>query len=269
MCYDAPVIPEIARFQQILWAVNTLMGVMLLVLLAVRKNYGAYPAFTFYIAMNLMQAALLYASYRLWGFSSLASWGVAWGSQAAMIFARALAVAELCRHSLSRYPGIWALAKRILLSCAGLVLLYSVLAARHQWKLALPSAERGLELSIATVIVVLFLFTRYYGVRIESADRSLAAGFCLYSCFRALNDTIADRVLYGYSELWSFLGMVAFFGSLFLWSWALRKPLTVTVTKENLLPLHVYQSLTPEINLRLRGLNEQLCRLWKPEVTRH
>ena len=184
------MIPGIAQFQQIIWAVNAIMSVILLVLLAVRKNYRAYPAFTSYIALNLAQDALLFAIYRRWGFSSLASWEVAWGSQAAMICARAVAVAELCRHSLSRYLGIWALAKRILLLCAGLVLLYSGVAARHQWKLALPSAERALELSIATAIVVLFLFARYYGVRIESADRLLSTGFCLYSCFRALNDTI-------------------------------------------------------------------------------
>src|SRR5437879_10272923 len=215
------------------------MSVMLLVLLTVRKNYRAYPAFTFYIAMSLTQAALLYAVYRRWGYSSLASWSVAWGSQAATICARAVAVAELCRHSLSRYLGIWALAKRILLLCAGLVLLYSGVAARHQWKLALPSAERALELSIATAIVVLFLFTRYYDVRIESADRLLVTGFCLYSCFRALNDTIADRVLYRYSEVWIFMGMLAFFVSLSLWSSALRKPLTATAPKENLLPLEV------------------------------
>ncbi len=252
-----------------MWAVNIIMSVMLLVLLAVRRNYRAYSAFTSYIALNLAQNALLFASYRRWGFSSLTSWEVAWGSQAAMICARAVAVAELCRHSLSRYLGIWALAKRILLLCAGLVLLYSGVAARHQWNLALPSAERALELSIATAIVVLFLFARYYGVRIESADRLLAIGFCLYSCFRALNDTIADRVLYRYSELWTFLGMLAFFVSQSLWSWALRKPLTATAAKENLLPPGVYQSLTPEINLRLQALNQQLCRLWKPEVTRH
>ena len=35
------------------------------------------------------------------------------------------------------------LARRILLACAGLVLLYSSLAARHQWVLVLPSADRG------------------------------------------------------------------------------------------------------------------------------
>src|SRR5260370_9616729 len=135
------------------------MSVMLLVLLAVRKNYRAYPALTFYIAMTLTQAALLYVVYRRWGYSSLASWGVAWGSQAATICARAMAVAELCRHCLSRYPGIWALAKRILLLCAGLVLLYSRVAARHRWELALPSPDLGVDLPIPTALVLLYLFT--------------------------------------------------------------------------------------------------------------
>ncbi len=58
------MIPGIAQFQQIIWVVNTIMSVMLLVLLAVRKNYRAYPAFTFYIAINLTQGALLYAVYQ-------------------------------------------------------------------------------------------------------------------------------------------------------------------------------------------------------------
>ena len=263
------MIVGIAQFQQTMWAVNTATGVFVLLLLVVRKSYRVYPAFTFYIVVNLAQAVLLFVIYRQWGFSSTAAWLFAFGTQTVAIGARGLAVAEICRHLLSCYPGIWGLAKRILLICAGLVLLYSGFAGRHQWKLAVPSADRGLELSIATVIVVLFLFVRYYDVRTERTDRWLATGFCLYSCFGVLNDTFADRYLYGYAELWSLLGMLAFFGSLFLWSWALRKPLNVTVTKENLLPLHVYQSLTPEINVRLRGLNEQLCRLWKPEVTRH
>ncbi len=263
------MIAGIAQFQQMMWAVNTATGVFVLLLLVVRKNFRAYPAFTFYIVVNLVQAILLFIIYRRSGFSSTSSWLFAFGTQTVAIGARALAVAEICRHLLSRYPGIWGLAKRILLICAGLVLLYSGLAARHQWKLAVPSADRGLELSIATVIVVLFLFVRYYDVRTERADRWLATGFCIYSCFGTLNDTIADRYLYGYAELWSLLGMLAFFASLFLWSWALREARTETATEENLLPLGVYQSFAPQINLRLRMLNDQLYKIWKPEVPRN
>jgi hypothetical protein len=263
------VTAEIAQFQQLMCGVNTATGVFLLVLLAARKNYRAYPVFTFYIFVNLALGILMFFIYRRWGYSSTASWLLAWGLQAVAVCARALAVAEVCRHFLSRYPGIWALAQRLLLACAGLVLLYSGLAVRHQWELALPTADRGLELSIAAVIVILFLFARYYDLQPEHTDRSLAIGFCLYSCFRVLNDTISDRYLYGYAQLWSLLGMLAFFASLLLWCWALRISRTETAEEENLLPLGVYQSFAPQINLRLRVLNDQLYKILKPEVPRH
>ncbi len=251
-----------------MWAANVAASAFLLVLLAVRKNYRTYPAFVLYIFVNLVLGISLFIIYRLWGFSSTASWRFGWAAQAVTFCARALAVAEVCRHLLSRYLGIWALAQRVLLVCAGLVLLNSGLAARHQWRLALPTADRGLELSIAAVIVVLFVFARYYDLRPEPTDRLLAIGFCLYSCFRVLNDTISDRYLYGYAKFWNLLEMLAFFASLLLWTWALRKSRTETVAEEELLPLGVYQSITPQINLRLRRLNDQLCRIWKTEVPR-
>ncbi len=189
--------------------------------------------------------------------------------QALVLCARALAVTEVCKHLLSRYRGVWALAWRVLLACAAIVLLYSGLAARHGWAFVLPKAERGLELAIAAVIVGVFLFVRYYGVEAERVDCSLAIGFCLYSCFSVLNNTILERFLDNYVALWNFLGMLAFLASLLLWSWTLRKPQGEALPEETLLPLGVYQSLAPQINLRLRSLNDQLCKIWKPEVTRN
>lgn len=258
----------IAQLQEMMWAVNAVASVFLLALLAVRKNYRAYPAFAFYIFVNLALGAVLFSAYRRWGFHSKASWLFGWGMQCLVLGARALAVAEVCRHFLSRFPGIWALAKRLLSVCAGLVLLYSSLAVRHDWKLAPPTVDRGLELSIAAVIVILFLFARYYDLRPARADRSLAIGFCVYSCFRVLNDTISDRYLSDYEALWSFLGTLAFLASLLLWFWALRKTRTETVLETDLLPVGLYQAFAPQINLRLRTLNDQLCKIWKTEVPR-
>jgi hypothetical protein len=260
------VLKEIPQFVRILWVVNTAAGVFLLVLLAARKNYRAFPAFSLYIFLNFSVGTSVLFLYRRLGFSSWSAWAITWGMQAVVIFARAVAVAEVCRHLLARYRGIWALAKRIFMACAILVLLYSSLAARHQWKLALPGAERGLELSIAAVIVMLMLFSRYYNVQTDAADRSLAVGLCLYSCFCALNDTVLERYLYQYVSLWNLLGMLAFLASLLLWTWALRKPQAEPRLEEPLLPAGVYQSMAPQINLRLRTLNEQLYKIWKPEV---
>ncbi len=189
--------------------------------------------------------------------------------EALVLCARALAVTEVCKHLLSRYRGVWALAWRVLLACAAIVLLYSGLAARHGWAFVLPKAARGLELSIAAVVVGVLLFTRYYHVQVNAADRSLAVGFCLYSCFSALNNTILERFLDDYIALWNLLGMLAFLTSLLLWTWALRKLYAEAGPEETLLPAGVYQTVAPQINLRLRLLNEQLVQFWKTEATRN
>ena len=260
---------EISKIQQILWAVNAAVGVFLLVLLAVRKNYRAFPVFSFYVLVNLALGVLAFFMYRRWGFSSLSSRRIGWGMQGAVICARALAVAEVCRHLLARYRGIWALAWRILLACAVLVLVYSSVAAGQVWERALLAVDRGVELSIAAVLVGVLLLTRYYNVQVKAADRFLAVGFCLYSCFVVLNNTILERYLHHYGALWNLLGMLAFLASLLLWTWALRKPQTAAVSQESLLPLGIYESVAPQINLRLHSLNERLSRFWKPEATRN
>jgi hypothetical protein len=221
-----------------------------------------------YVFVDLAMGATALLSYRIWGFDSATAYLVAWGTHGMVLFARALAVAEVCRHVLSRYRGVWALARRVLLLLAGLVFTYSILLARHDWRLVFPSAHRAMELSIASFIVTLLVFVRHYDVETSHADRSLAIGFCLYSCFAVLNNTLLERLLYDYSSLWNLLGMFAFFASLSLWTWALRKPQSQTEPGQILLPRGVYQSLTPEINLRLRLLNEQLSRFW-PAQAKH
>ncbi len=202
--------------------VNAVMAAVLLVLLVVRRNYRACPAFFVYILVNFVLGFLVFFIYRRWAFISVTAWRIGWGLQGIVICARALAVAELCRLLLARYRGIWALAWRLLLACAALVLLNSVIAASHSWTLAVPTADRGLELSIATVIVVLLLFARYYQLEASPLARSLAIGFCLYSCFSVLNDTILERLLYHYYLLWNLVGMLAFLLSLLVWTWAFR-----------------------------------------------
>jgi hypothetical protein len=256
----------IALFQQALWALNSVGEAVLLTVVVVRKNYRSYPAFSFYLLVDLTMGATAFFVYRLWGFDSATAYRIAWGTHGIVLFARALAVAEVCRLLLSRYRGVWALAWRILLLCAALVLCYSILAARHDWGLALLTADRGLGLSIATVIVVLLLFARYYDVKVEPVVRSLAIGFCLYSCFVVLNNTVLERWLHDYSALWNLIGMLAFLASLSVWTSALRHSRSQSQTKEILLPSGIYQAIAPEINFRLRSLNEELSRFWPAEA---
>jgi hypothetical protein len=215
----------------ILWAINFGVGAVLLVLLAVRKSYRLFPAFSTYTVLNLALGILALLVYHRWGFSSKLSWQIAWAMQGAVICARALAVAEVCRHVLGRYRGIWALAWRILLLCAVLVLFCS-LAAGHVSGLAILAGDRALELAIASV----------------------------------LNNAILEHYLRRYVAFWNPLGMFVFLVASLIWIWALRKR-QAGVPKQVLLPLGVYNTMMPEVNLQLRSLNDQLSEFFKPSGT--
>jgi hypothetical protein len=227
----------------ILWAINFGVGAVLLVLLAVRKSYRLFPAFSTYTVLNLALGILALLVYHRWGFSSKLSWRIAWAMQGAVICARALA---------------W----RILLLCAVLVLFCS-LAAGHVSGLAILAGDRALELAIASVVVGILLFARYYCVQVRPVERALALGFCLFSCFNVLNNAILEHYFRRYVEFWNPLGMFVFLVASLVWTWALRKR-QAGVPKQVLLPLGVYNTMMPEVNLQLRSLNDQLSEFFKP-----
>jgi hypothetical protein len=259
---------DLGLFTQWVWAVTAVVQVLLLCLLLARKNAGSYPAFSAYIFMTLTQSGLLFMTFKRWGFSSTVAWRVGWATQSVVVTVRAFAVAELCRHVLGRFLGIWVLARWILLASGIAVLLYALIAADHQWRLVLNTAELGLELAIAAVIVVLLLFARYYDIAVTSPLRLVAVGLCGYSCVAALNDAVLERWLSTYVSLWNVFGMTVFLACLLLWSWAFRKSAPQTVAAPLPLSGSVYLNLIPEVNLRLRSLNEQLIEFWRLEAPR-
>src|SRR5260370_17146718 len=83
---------------QMLWVVNIAAGILLLVLVAGRRNYRAFPAFSLYLVTNLTVNVCSFLAYHRWGFSSAFSWWFALGLQVRGTSTRALAVAQLCRH---------------------------------------------------------------------------------------------------------------------------------------------------------------------------
>jgi hypothetical protein len=240
----------------------------LLVLLLYRKNHRVFPLFFVYVLFNFLQCFVLFGSYRIWGFNSPVSSRIAWGTQVFVIAARAIAVAQICQRVLAKYQGIWALARRLLVATATVVLLYSWAVARGRWQFAVLNADRGMELAIASVIVILLLFARHYGVAVEPAVQAIAIGFFLYSCFFVLNDTILERWMYDYSTLWNLLGTLAFLASLLVWGRGLRGRQPETTLEPEMLSPEIYRTLAPEINDRLRALNDHLGQLWYVERKR-
>ena len=258
----------IVNLETALWVISAFSEAGLLVLLLYRRNYKTFPAFFAYVLVNFAQSAILFASYRVWGFNSSRAVTLAWGAQGLVIAARTLAVGEICRRVLAGYRGIWALAWRMLLAVVTLLLVYSAASARLNWQLAVLYADRGLELAIAVAIVTLFLFVRYYEIEVEPAARSLAIGFLIYSCSSVLNNTILESWMHRYATLWNVLNTFAFMASLSLWMWALRETRTETTSAPELLSGSVYGSLAPEINLHLKTLNKHLSQWWYVEAKR-
>ncbi|HEY6267718.1 MAG TPA: hypothetical protein VIX11_05430 [Candidatus Acidoferrum sp.] len=256
---------EIPASVQMIWGVTAFLDGVLLVLLLYRKNYMAFPAFFVYVLFDFLQCLVLYASYRIWGFGSPVSRQLGWGTQGVVMTARAAAVAEICQRVLAKYRGVWALAKRLLILTALVVLLYSWAIARGGWQLAVLNGHRGIELAIASVIVVLVMFTRYYGIFVEPPVRVLTIGFFLYSSFFVLNDTILERWMYDYSKGWNLLGTSAFLASMLLWIWGLRERQPAKTLGQKMLPGEIYDAAAPEINDRLRALNEHLEQFWNVE----
>jgi len=251
-----------------LWAVTAIAQILLLCLLIARRHVSGYPAFTAYIFMTLAQSGLLFVAIKGWGYSSLVSWRIGWATQCLVLGARAFAVAELCRHVLGRFRGVWVLARWVLVTSGVLVLFYALAAANHKLQLVLNTADLGLELAIAAVIVMLLLFARYYGVPAAPPVRWLAVGLCVYSCVSVLNDAILERWLRRYVSLWNVVGMAAFLACLLLWSWAFHKAVPQSAANPRLLDRSVYLNIIPEVNWRLHALDQQLMRFWRLEAPR-
>lgn len=246
----------------VLWGLTFLLNVGLVVVLASSKNHRVFPFFSAYILLNLFQGIILFEAYRHWGFLSSEAKEIAWSAQGLVALLRAIAVAEICYLVLAKFSGIWSLAWRLLVGSAALVALYTWAASRGGLQFAILNLDRGLELVMAAVIVVMLVFSRYYEVAVPQAIRTLAIGFFLYSGFRVLDDSLLERWWGAFAPLWNLLGAVTFLASLLIWVWALRLAQQHTMSEPALLPKDHYQSLSPAINARLKNLNERLGHYW-------
>ena len=279
--------PPAETIQNVLWTTSLALQIVLIVILFHRRNHRAYPFFTAYIALGVAQSMILALVYRWWGFTAFRSFQVAWLSQSLVLAARASAVAELCRKVLGIYRGIWALAIRLLAVIALIVVVYACYVSSWRWKVTVLEADRATELAIASIIVVLLAFSRYYRVPITTTDRLIAIGLCIYSSSYVINNSvdvkipqeyysywnllieavyIFERLLYRYFSYWNLPLQVVSVVSLLIWIVGLWYPVPRETEQPELMEASLYQRLSPEINLRLRMLNEQLLAFWRTKV---
>ena len=257
----------IDTLQLVAWALSVGLQLCLLVILVYRRHYRQFPAFTIYLAAVMLQNIADYFTYRHWDFRSSRSLAVAWSIQAVITVLRVMAVFELCKLVFQDYRGIWLMLSRVMAVTFAVVACAAMILSGGAGTRIL-SSESALGLALATAVVVLFLSARYYQVQASEPIRAMAVGFFLYACFIMLNDVILKIWLVAYASLWNFLGILAFISSLLVWSWALRRPLPLTQPAPELLAGGVYLAISPEVNLRLRSLNDRLSHLFERRAER-
>jgi hypothetical protein len=259
------VFAELPTVSLVVWGLAAMLTLFLLLRMIVFRQHRVFYFFALYLGINLAQTAIGVVLYQGYGFASSTTYAVAWTTQGLVVVGRAFAAAEVCHLVLGAYKGIWALAARILSFCGLLVLGLALYFGRSGYHVGVITLEIGLEASIATGIAGLFLFARYYQVRIAPQSGWLALGLGLFSCFKVLNDLAFERFARAYGIEWNHASMLAFVAALLVWTWALRDPLADKVPAPSLKPAHLYANLIPQVNQRLTELNEHLTRLWNLE----
>jgi hypothetical protein len=261
-----PRMTALLLLRNVYWTITVGLEVLLLVYFLRQKRYLGHPAFFCYIALIIFQSGVLAAAFHYLGENSKPTYWIGWASQGVVICARWLAVIEIAKRTLAKYSGIWALVTRIFLVVSVGVLVYAVLSSGSAWNRAILNADRALELCIATFIVCMFLFVRYYRVDMDRFETVLAVGFCLYSCSQVINDSIFEGRPNGGGLLWTYLHTLAFLASLLLWLGAVRTSSAAShMAHEKTVEAESYEELSQKLNSRLHLLNNRLNRLFRSE----
>ena len=262
----------LAKHIQGLWVISVAIQVLVCGVLFFKGNYRRLPIFTAYVLSNVCQAAALYVTYNIYGFRTDTAIAIGWSSQGATQLLRVLATTEVIRLILRPYRGIWSLGWRVLAMAFGAVFSVTLIDSRRSplWTIAL--ADRGFHLAFGIALVACLLLVHYYQVPIHPVYKTLLGGFCFYSCTAVMANTVG-RILYlkgngDFGMGWQLVTMGAYMSVLLVWLMALRTPLPQPAQQVPFLEAErAYWELSPQINERLRLLNERLDNFWHPEAT--
>jgi multisubunit Na+/H+ antiporter MnhB subunit len=257
---------QLSTGQIVLWAAGLLAQLYLAFLIARNRIWKDLPVFSSYVVINLFAALLIAATYIHWGTQATQSWSVFWAFETVTIVLRIMVSVEAWRKTLKPYPGIWALAWKLLTAVGVLGLLVAYVQMYKQqptFRNYMFSAKSYLELASAMTLIVFLLFCRYYTVSLEPALKAITVGICFYSALRGLNDTIVNHWSSLYVPVWRYVILLSFECTLVIWWWGLRVPRRAT-ERPVLYPPEVYPKYSLQVNEKLRRLNEQLEGFLKP-----
>jgi len=258
---------NLAPLLRVVWLLSVSLQVIGLLVMTVRKQLREFNALYIYLIIGLAQTPLMFAVYSLAGYQSWTAFRVGWISQAVVVFARWVAVCQLCQVMLSQFRGIWGVTWRALLFFGLATLGVAVSLGGHDFVRIITTFDMGIELSIATVLAAFFAFARYYQIHVLHSLRSMGVAFCLYSCFRALNDAILQKFLREYSNAWNLIDGVTYVATLALIVGAVYLLRDARQANVRLLSAAAYAAYMPAANARLLALNNRLSAVLKSKMS--
>jgi hypothetical protein len=119
-----------------------------------------------------------------------------------------------------------------------------------------------LELAIVGTLTFAICFSRYYRIDIETATALVTGGLIFYSGIQMINTEIFRSIMGSYFPVYSEIRTDSFVVAMLIWLVAAWKPF-VAVKTPQLLSADVYAAVMPEMNVRLRRLNNRLSEILK------
>ena len=247
--------------ESLLWYFTIGLEIILAVLVLRRRGFRNLPFFTSYVLLATFRDFLVWVVYHWIGFNSRPAVYVAWSSQAILLLTRGAVCAELCWKILGKHSKeFWTMVRDLLLVVGAGVVLYTAFdSLRKLFHVAssVIAIERGLELTIALVLLVLLRVAFRYDVRIKQALFLIAIGLCFHSLVQIINDTFLDW-LNGKFPGWNAFHIVAFHVALALWIWAFAKRDSDSDDKPVPPVSTLYAEYAEEVSRKLRSLEKDL-----------
>jgi hypothetical protein len=248
------------------WAIGVVLDVTVAALAIRHRLYRNLPWFTAYLATLASLEIVAYVIGVKIGYTSRVYFYSFWMSQSVFIAMRGIVVVELCRRILGPYVGVWRLCRLILAGVYGTLLIVAgVMAYRSESSTLttfITTTERGLELAIVGTLVFAILFTRYYRIAMENVTALVTGGLILYSGIQVINTELFRAILGSYFGVYSEIRTDSFIAAMLIWLVAAWKPVAVA-ERPRLLGAEVYSAVMPEMNLKLRQLNNRLTEILK------
>lgn len=259
---------NVTNYDYALWAVGILLEVVVC-LLALRNGLmKRYPTLVALMLLMVVAEFVRVGAYlRGGGYFSNSYFGAHWASHAALVMVRVAVVTEICLKTLQSYEGVWKLTKGLLGLAAGVLLGIAAINAATEQRVFvrfLLMVDAGIEFILLGTLLAFLMICRYYDVQLDYLTQQMIRGLGVYAGVQVVNNLFFSALgSASYQVWWNYVRIFSFFISFLVWAWALRRPVPEALPTPSLLEADVYNELAPQVNVKLRRLNDRLLELMK------